>query len=308
MSLPAILSGDLSAAEVAFNARFMQAYKSVTPLWSRIASRMPSTTRVQNYPIHAKLAKLRKWSGERVAQNAKAYAYSITNEKYELTLRVPVEDFEDDQLGIHAATIDDMGEQAAIWPDDLVFAAILANEEGYDGKAFFANDHALKSGRTIDNLFASTTLSHDNYASVRASMMEYAAEDGESLRVNPTLLMVPPALEKTALEIVGSRSVAKVFGSNTAATAVDNVFAGTAQVLVAPQLAASAGGSDSAWYLLDVSRAVKPFIFQERVAPMFQQTTRDSEHAIKEDEVLYAVRARGAAGYGPFWLAAKCTG
>ena len=309
MALPVIGNGDLTAAEVAFNARFMSAYKGVTPLWSRVASLMPSNNRTQNYPIHGKLAKLRKWEGERVARNAKAYSYTLTNEKYELTLRVPLEDFEDDQLGIHAATIDDMGQQAALWPDDLVFAALLAGstDTTYDGKAFFANDHALKSDRTIDNLFASTSLTHDNYGAVRTAMMEYAGEDGESLRVMPNLLVVPPALEKTGLEILASRSVAKVFGSNTAATSIDNIYAGSAQLLVVPQLAASAGGSDTTWYMMDVSRAVKPLIFQQRSAPLFQQLTRDSDHAFLEDEVMYGVRARGTSGYGPFWLAAKCT-
>lgn len=308
MSLPVVLAGDLSAAEVAFNARFMFAYKNVTPLFARVASLIPSSNRVQNYPMHAKLAKLRKWEGERVARNARAYSYSITNEKYELTLRVPLEDFEDDQLGIHAATVDDMGQQAALWPDDLVFAALKAGETelGYDGVAFFSNSHSL-AGNAIDNLFASTALTADNYAAVRQEMMEWTGEDGESLRVMPNLIVVPPALERTALEIVQSRSIAKVFGSSTAATAIDNVYAGSAQVLVLPQLSTAAGGSDSAWYLMDVSRPIKPLIFQQRMAPTFMQLTRDSEHAFMEDEVMYGIRARGAAGFGPFWLAAKCT-
>ena len=36
-------------------------------------------------------------------------------------------------------------------------------------------------------------------------------------------------------------------------------------------------------------------------------TSPNDEHVILRDKYLYGVKARGAAGYGPFWLAAKCT-
>ena len=57
----------------------------------------------------------------------------------------------------------------------------------------------------------------------------------------------------------------------------------------------------AAWYLLDVSRAIKPIIFQERVKPDLQQMTKsDDEHVFTEDEYRYGVRARSNVGFG-FW-------
>jgi phage major head subunit gpT-like protein len=303
MSLPITLAGSLSAAEIAFDARFMKAYQGVTPLHPRVASVITSTNRVQNYPMQAKIAKLRKWEGERQVRNAKAYSYSITNEKYELTLGIPVEDFEDDQLGVYNATIDDMGEQAKLWPDDLVWAALIAGttETAYDGVAFFADSHAL-GGNTIDNNFTATALTHPNYAAVREAMQGYAGEDGESLRVVPDLLVVPPALEMQAREILMAEQI-----DNAAGTASkSNVYKGTADLIVVPQLAASAGGSDTTWYMMATKRAVKPLIFQQRMAPSFVQKNRpDDDGVFYEDQIVYGVRARGAAGYGPFWLAAR---
>lgn len=307
MTLPITLAGSLSASEVTFNGLFMRAYEGATPFWTRVATRIPSTTRVQNYPMHAKIAKLRRWTGARQVQNAKAYSYSLTNEKYELTLGIPVEDFEDDQLGVYDATIRDMGEQARLWPDDLVAAAILAGttETGYDGTAFFSDSHSL-GGNTIDNNFASTALTHANYADVREAMQTFVGEDGQALKVLPNLLVVPPALERQAREILMADFVDTVYGSNTAAAGKSNVLKGTAELLVLPQLSAAAGGSDTTWYMMDTRRATKPFIFQERIAPVFAQKTDPSTDSVfDKDEIEYGVRARGAAGYGPFWLAAR---
>jgi phage major head subunit gpT-like protein len=305
-SEPITIAGDVSAAYVAFDLRFKQAYADNQATYQRVATRIPSNTRSQNYPIQARIAKLRRWQGERQVQHAKAYGYELTNEKFELTLGIPVEDFEDDQLGVYNATIDDMGRAARLWPDDLVYAAILAGESeaGYDDLAFFSDSHSL-GGNTIDNLFASTGLTHDNYAAVREAMQTWVGEDGQSLGVVPNILMVPPALEMQGRQVL----MADTLPSTAGTASQSNVMKGTAELIVVPQLSTAAGGNDLHWYMLCANRAVKPFIFQERKAPTFvQKTQMDDETVFWEDEITYGVRARGAAGYGPFWLAAKCKG
>lgn len=56
-----------------------------------------------------------------------------------------------------------------------------------------------------------------------------------------------------------------------------------------------------AWYLLDTSRAIKPLIFQRRLAPEFTAMTRaDDEQVFSNDEYRYGVRARHNVGFG-FW-------
>ena len=57
----------------------------------------------------------------------------------------------------------------------------------------------------------------------------------------------------------------------------------------------------AAWYLLDVSRAIKPIIYQERIPADLQQMTKnDDEHVFTADEYRYGVRARTHVGFG-FW-------
>ena len=64
------------------------------------------------------------------------------------------------------------------------------------------------------------------------------------------------------------------------------------------------GGSGAPWFLLDVSRAVRPIIWQERIRYEFQQMTDDNnEEVFRHDRYLYGVRARVNAGFGLWQLA-----
>ncbi|WP_337050265.1 Mu-like prophage major head subunit gpT family protein, partial [Serratia fonticola] len=59
--------------------------------------------------------------------------------------------------------------------------------------------------------------------------------------------------------------------------------------------------SDTAWYLLDTTKPVKPFIFQEREQPTFvQQTSMDSDAVFMTRKFRFGCEARGESGFG-FW-------
>ncbi len=68
-----------------------------------------------------------------------------------------------------------------------------------------------------------------------------------------------------------------------------------------------APGSETAWYLLDVSRAIKPFIFQlRREVQLVRMDRADDEHAFLRKKYRYGVDYRGAAAYG-LWQLAYCS-
>jgi phage major head subunit gpT-like protein len=296
---------------VALNMLFMGARARTPSVYADIATRTTAQTKTVSFPQHASTRRLRRWEGERKVVNGRAYDYRVTAEKFELTMGIPVEEIEDDNIGAYNALVEDMGEQVALWPDDLVFGLLLRGEDAayacFDGKAFFANDHELKSGSTIDNLITSNALTKDNVAGAIEQMMSWVGEDGRSLRVRPNLLVVPPALQEEGLAIVGSNILAQVFGSNTAAAGVDNTMKGRLALKVYPELGASAGGSDTDYYLFDTTRSVKPLVFVERSAPKMTFKNQDQDdNVFWDDEVVFGVRARGAAGWGPFHLGAKC--
>lgn len=63
-------------------------------------------------------------------------------------------------------------------------------------------------------------------------------------------------------------------------------------------------GSETPWYLLDTSRAVKPLIWQERETYDFQAiTSPNAPYVFINDEYLYGIRARVNAGLGLWQLA-----
>lgn len=62
-------------------------------------------------------------------------------------------------------------------------------------------------------------------------------------------------------------------------------------------------GSGTAWYLLDTTKMVKPFIFQQREAPQLVRMDRaDDEQVFMRKKFRYGVDYRGAAGYGLWQL------
>ncbi len=63
-------------------------------------------------------------------------------------------------------------------------------------------------------------------------------------------------------------------------------------------------GAGPAWFLLDTSRQIRPFIWQIREGYEFTQITSPSSHYVfMNDEYLYGIRARVNAGYGLWQLA-----
>lgn len=64
------------------------------------------------------------------------------------------------------------------------------------------------------------------------------------------------------------------------------------------------GGAGTAWYLLDVSRPLKPLIFQERRAyDLRSMNNLDDESVFMRDEFRYGVDARCNAGFGLWQMA-----
>ncbi len=62
-----------------------------------------------------------------------------------------------------------------------------------------------------------------------------------------------------------------------------------------------ATGANPAWYLLDLSGVIKPFIRQERKKPVFKDLTNpDSDQVFMNNQVLFGIDYRGSYGHA-FW-------
>lgn len=277
-----------------------------TEVWfSRVATKSPSNTLENVYPWHAMPKGFREWIGERVFNNIRVHGYVLRNKDWEDSLEVPANAIKDDQYGVYTPMVNSLARQAAKLYDVLVADAMRAGTTatGFDGQAFFSTSHPDFNGSTYSNYDASgKALTAANYADVRARMMNFKGEDGRPLNVMPNLLVVPPGLDATARQILNADYIAPAsFGQNANGVMQTNVMKGTADLLVLPEL----GADSTTWYLMDTTKAVLPFILQEREAPVVQGPDEFPEHAFKTNHYIMGASARAAAGYSLPYLCCR---
>lgn len=300
-----VTSAAIEAVRKTFSLVYQQGYDSVAPWAPRVAISVPSSNKSNVYGFLAKLPTMREWVGDRVLHNVAEHDFTVDNKDYELTIEVDRNDIEDDNFGVHTPKVEMMGMAARKQFDYLLVSLLQGGQSSlcYDGQNFFDTDHPTSkfdaaTGSQRNYYASGRALSYDNYVAMRAEMMGYLGEDGKPLAVMPNLLIVPPQLEASARLIVQG-----AFLPNSGGTAPqDNVMRGTAEVMVVPELA----GQATTWYLLDTSKPMKPFVTQTRRAPTFVRLDEGSEHTARTKKFMYGVDMRGAAGYGLWFLAAKC--
>lgn len=136
---------NLSVLNQAFNASFKNGLTNAAPMWGQCASLVPSATAEQKYGWLGKITKFREWIGERQYQNLVAHDYAIKNKTWENSVTVNRDEIEDDQYGVYAPVVEQLGQDAALHPDEMVFGLLKAGftTPCYDGQYFFDTDHPV---------------------------------------------------------------------------------------------------------------------------------------------------------------------
>lgn len=290
-----INQANLRGLTVGYSTAFNKSLTATETNYQKIATVVPSSTRETSYQWLGQMPMMREWIGERELQNIAAYGYSIVNRKFEMTISVKRDDIEDDQYGVYTPLFANMGEAAALHPDELVFGALLNGfkEKCYDGEAFFSEKH--KVGKDTYSNKGKKKLSRETYLAARSAIMSIRGDKGKSLKLLPDLLVVSPANEEKGKMILEADQI----------EGTTNILKGTAKLLVEPSLAAAPDN----WFLLCTSRFLKPLIFQERKKIKFTSLTKDTdENVFMRDEYVYGADGRSNAGYGFWQMAYGSTG
>jgi len=138
-----INESNLAHAFNGFRAVFNEAFAAGEAHWDKIAMVVPSSARDEAYGWLGQFPKLREWIGDRVVSDIKAHGFTIANKKFESTLGISRADFADDRYGVFKPMFAEMGHQAKVHPDEMLFE-LLSNGETqacYDGQNFFDTDH-----------------------------------------------------------------------------------------------------------------------------------------------------------------------
>lgn len=149
--------GNLKTLFTGYKAAFNKGFRGGDVNWQQVATRVPSTTKAEEYGWLGQFPKLREWVGDRHVKGMASHGYTIKNKKFEATIAVPRDDIEDDTYGVYTPLMQEMGYAARVHPDELIFG-LLANgftETCYDGQYFFDTDHPVGNG-VVSNMQAGT--------------------------------------------------------------------------------------------------------------------------------------------------------
>lgn len=167
---------------------------------------------------------------------------------------------DDEQYGVINKMPKDLA-RAGRYKVEMDAASLLNNgftNVGYDKKALFAKDHPLlKSGETCSNLIEGE-LNVENLKKAIIAMRNFKDEAGKKVVYKADTLIVPPALEFKAIELLNSINQADSELNNI------NSLKGKLKIVVLDFLE-----SDTAWFVMDSSRHELNFFW--RVRPEFKQ-------------------------------------
>lgn len=277
----------LEAAYTGFKTVFQRAYDGAATSLRNLAVVVPSSARQEEYKWLGQFPGLREWIGERVVKDLSVDGFVIKNRDFEATVSVDRNDIEDDAIGLYRPMIEQLAESAKQHPDELIFDLLVKGFTSlcFDGQNFFSASHpngklAAWSNTSADVLSATT------YQDARAQMMSLVNDEGRPLRILPNFLIVPPQMEGLARQILRA---------DKSANGETNIWKDSADVIVAPELAAN----PTYWFLADLRHAAKPFIFQTRREPQFVALDQlADENVFMRKEYVYGVDYRGNSGYG----------
>lgn len=293
---------NLTAVFISLKTTFNKAFDAAPSIWEKTTMKVPSGSSQNDYTWLSRFPKMIKWLGSKTVKALKAFTYTVINDDYEATVEVDRNDIEDDNLGIYAPMAQEAGFSSKQLPDEI--DAELKNNAFtnlcYDGQYFYDTDHAV-AGASVSNkgtaaLSAATkALVAASYGAARLAIMNFRDDEGRPLGLIPNILEVPPALEATAKLICNNPKLEDD---------KPNPYFGTAEVLVNPRLTSSI-----AWMLHVTNRPLKPFIYQERKAPVFvQQINPETEDVFMRKKFKFGAEARAAGGYGLWQLSYGSTG
>lgn len=138
-----INSSTLSSIYTGLSTAFNERLGAVKSLYESVAMTVPSASAMNEYPKMDDLPGIREWIGDRVIHDLSAQSYIIRNKEFEGTIGIKRSNIEDDQLGFFTVQAAQLGQDAAEFPDQLVWPLFKAGNttECYDGQNFFDTDH-----------------------------------------------------------------------------------------------------------------------------------------------------------------------
>lgn len=147
---------NLSELFVTYSARYQRGFEMVEPMWSKVATEVPSTTRENLYSFLGSAPAMREWVGPRQAQKLGQHDYRLVNKKFEATIEIDRDDIEDNMALSAGMAFEQLGASAALHPDEVVFPLLTNGQDAasicYDDQPFFSASHPNGRSGTATNV------------------------------------------------------------------------------------------------------------------------------------------------------------
>lgn len=281
---------------------------------SRIGLYVASDTATENHKWLGSVPEPREHFGGLLRQPMNDYGLAVTNADYELTMPISLHDYRRDKTGHIARKI---AELATAWADHwnkLAVSVFEDNDTAYDSTALFATTHSIGSSGTIDNALVAGTLAQLNIsdadnptkaeaaailAGLAATMWTYKDDQGRPCNqgaksfvcvVHPNVFPGFQSAIADELYVQGGSNELRGLGLSF-------------DLVVEPRLASDTVG----YFARTDGTGSKPLILQSELEPTLQTVGPDSEHAIKNSEILYVSKACRAVAPGEFRQVIKFT-
>ena len=152
-----VTQANLEAINVGFQTTFQSGLKAAATPFMQLATTVPSTAKLETYGWLAAMPQWRPFVGERRYKSLAEKAYILINGSWEKSTEIPIDQVEDDKLGIWTGVVGKWGASGATeLPEIQIAAALKAGSATlcYDDQYFFDTDHPVgDSGATFSNKF-----------------------------------------------------------------------------------------------------------------------------------------------------------
>ncbi len=298
----------LNAIFIGFNAAFIEGlHGSATPLGDAYLEANSSSAE-EAYEWLNTIGGLQKFTGEGSFDDLTGSGYKIANQEYQKGVNVKAINIARDREGVYKPAFQMLGARANSHKDELIADLLIGGftQKDYTTKYFFDTDkkHApnIVGGKAANPTFSNKgtkKISAANYETARLNLLARLDREGKPLRLGKKLkLIVGSAAYNTARDIVMT---------DTLSTGGKNPKAGTAELVLMPEIDASANAH--AWFLIECGLPVKALIFQNEIPVRLEsQTSTDSDVVFEKKIYRYQAYASRGAGYGLPQLAYGSTG
>jgi phage major head subunit gpT-like protein len=288
-----------------------------------LAQRIDTDKETETYRWLGAAPSLRTWDGYRLYKALGRYTMSITNVKYEASLRFDLDDIRRTvKSGNQIPTVlSEMASKAAKNPERLLSTLIINGDTttsglAYDGQQFFDTDHSEGASGTQKNDLTSSEVPAANVTTTTAptatewanTLLQtigymYGLVDDQGDPINGDA--------RNFAVMVGTASLfaglVQAINLNALASGADNPLKAMQGINIVPIYNPRRSAATAEFNIFRTDGNVKPFIHQVEVPLMTQMVGAGSETEFEEDAHKFGVKVVEGTGFGYWQHAAEVT-